>query len=124
MLDRGEVTSMADIARLGRVSRAKVTQVMDLLLLAPDLISDSFPVRQEPSVAHNEIAQRAPPPGWGMRLRKWRARSLRWLTTGRVLGEVPEGLREDDMGTSVVRRAPFSVGPRARCADHRSWRPR
>jgi hypothetical protein len=37
MLDRGEVASMADIARLGRVSRARVTQVMDLLLLAPDI---------------------------------------------------------------------------------------
>ena len=37
MLDRGEVASMADIARLGRVSRARVTQIMDLLLLAPDI---------------------------------------------------------------------------------------
>ena len=37
MLDRGEVASMADIARLGRVSRARVTQTMDLLLLAPDI---------------------------------------------------------------------------------------
>jgi len=37
MLDRGEVESMADIARLGRVSRARISQVMDLLLLAPDI---------------------------------------------------------------------------------------
>ena len=37
MLDRGEVASMADIARLGRVTRARVTQIMDLLLLAPDI---------------------------------------------------------------------------------------
>ena len=37
MLDRGEVASMADIAQLGRVSRARVTQIMDLLLLAPDI---------------------------------------------------------------------------------------
>ena len=37
MLDRGEVASMAEIARLGRVSRARVTQIMDLLLLAPDI---------------------------------------------------------------------------------------
>ena len=36
MLDRGEVASMADLARLGRVSRARITQVMDLLLLAPE----------------------------------------------------------------------------------------
>ena len=37
MLDCGEVSSMADIARLGRVTRARLTQVMDLLLLAPDI---------------------------------------------------------------------------------------
>jgi hypothetical protein len=35
MLDRGEVESMADLARLGRVSRARITQIMDLLMLAP-----------------------------------------------------------------------------------------
>ena len=37
MLDRGEVASMADLARLGRVSRARITQIMDLLLLAPEI---------------------------------------------------------------------------------------
>lgn len=37
MLDRGEVESMADLARLGRVSRARITQIMDLLMLAPDI---------------------------------------------------------------------------------------
>ena len=39
-LDRGEVESMAELARLGRVSRARVTQVMDLLMLAPDIQED------------------------------------------------------------------------------------
>jgi hypothetical protein len=28
---------MADLARLGRVSRARITQVMDLLMVAPDI---------------------------------------------------------------------------------------
>ena len=37
MLDRGEVESMAELARLGRVSRARITQIMDLLMLAPDI---------------------------------------------------------------------------------------
>ena len=37
MLDRGEVESMAELARLGRVSRARITQVMDLLMLAPEI---------------------------------------------------------------------------------------
>ena len=37
MLDRGEVKSMAELARLGRVSRARITQIMDLLMLAPEI---------------------------------------------------------------------------------------
>ena len=37
MLDAGEVESMADLARLGRVTPARITQIMDLLLLAPDI---------------------------------------------------------------------------------------
>ena len=37
MLDSGEVESMAELARLGRVSRARITQIMDLLMLAPDI---------------------------------------------------------------------------------------
>jgi hypothetical protein len=37
MLDRGEVRSMAELASLGRVSRARITQIMDLLMLAPDI---------------------------------------------------------------------------------------
>ena len=37
MLDRGEVDSMAELARLGRVSRARITQIMDLLMLAPEI---------------------------------------------------------------------------------------
>ena len=28
---------MADLARLGRVSRARITQIMDLLMLAPEI---------------------------------------------------------------------------------------
>jgi hypothetical protein len=37
MLDRGEAADLADIARRFRLSRARVTQVMDLTLLAPDI---------------------------------------------------------------------------------------
>jgi hypothetical protein len=37
MIDRGEVRDHADIARLGYVTRARMTQIMNLLLLAPDL---------------------------------------------------------------------------------------
>lgn len=37
LIDEGEVTDYAEIARMGRVTRARVTQIMDLLLLAPDI---------------------------------------------------------------------------------------
>ncbi len=68
MLDRGEVKSMTELARLGRVSRARVTQIMDLLMLAPEIqervllgavdvpLKDLIPVVREPLWA----SQRAP----------------------------------------------------------------
>ena len=37
LLDRGAVKSLAEIARLGHVTRARVTQIMNPLLLAPDI---------------------------------------------------------------------------------------
>ncbi len=37
MVDSGEVHDYADIARLGHVTRARLTQIMNLLLLAPDI---------------------------------------------------------------------------------------
>jgi hypothetical protein len=35
MIDRGEVRDYADLARLGFVTRARITQIMNLTLLAP-----------------------------------------------------------------------------------------
>jgi len=40
LLANGEVTDMADLARLGHVSRARITQIMNLRLLAPDIQED------------------------------------------------------------------------------------
>ena len=37
LLARGEVRDYAELARLGHVTRARVTQVMNLLMLAPDI---------------------------------------------------------------------------------------
>lgn len=37
LLDRGEVRDYADLARLGHVTRARVTQIMNMLSLAPDI---------------------------------------------------------------------------------------
>lgn len=37
LVDRGEVRDYADLARLGYVTRARITQILNLLNLAPDL---------------------------------------------------------------------------------------
>jgi hypothetical protein len=37
MVDQREVRNYADLARLGYVTRARLTQIMNLLLLSPDL---------------------------------------------------------------------------------------
>lgn len=37
LIREGEITDQAELARLGQVSRARVTQIMNLLLLAPDI---------------------------------------------------------------------------------------
>jgi hypothetical protein len=51
MVDRGEVLDYADLARLGLVTRARLTQIMNLLLLAPDIqeqiLLKTTPIRKE-----------------------------------------------------------------------------
>ena len=37
LIKSGEITDQADLARLGNVTRARVTQIMNLLQLAPDI---------------------------------------------------------------------------------------
>ena len=37
LIQNGEVTDYAELARLGHVSRARVTQIMNLLMRAPDI---------------------------------------------------------------------------------------
>jgi len=37
LLDTGQVKDLAEVARRGHVTRARVTQIMNLLLLAPDI---------------------------------------------------------------------------------------
>lgn len=40
LVDEGEVADYADLARLAHVSRARITQIMNLLHLAPDIQED------------------------------------------------------------------------------------
>lgn len=76
MLDRGEIASMADIARLGRITRARITQIMDLLLLAPDIqeqLLDLPPIeRSRDPITLRELRYVCQTPIWAEQRRRWR----------------------------------------------------
>jgi len=59
MVDAGQMQDYADIARLGYVTRARLTQIMNLILLAPDIQEDLLSmhvlVKAERPVAERQI---------------------------------------------------------------------
>src|ERR1035438_7218726 len=70
MVDRGEVRDYADIARLGYVTRARITQIMNLLHLAPEVQEDILFVRSAPS--ERSLRPLIVQPLWGQQMRLWR----------------------------------------------------
>jgi len=65
MIDRGEVKDYADLARLGYVTRARVTQIMNLLLLAPSIQERIIDCRNAPYAAEPEIRRIVRDVHWG-----------------------------------------------------------
>ena len=56
MVDCGDVRDYADLARLGYVTRARVTQIMNLLMLAPDIQEQLlFPVGATAMLREREL---------------------------------------------------------------------
>ena len=55
MVDRGEARDYADLARLGYVTRARLTQIMNLLLLAPDIQESLLHGVSETSISERNI---------------------------------------------------------------------
>jgi hypothetical protein len=80
MIDHGEIADYAEIARLGFVTRARVTQIMNLLLLAPDIQEELMSLSTE-AVGKTRVLERA--------LREvgsfvdWREQMTRWAARGR-----------------------------------------
>jgi hypothetical protein len=77
MVDRGEVRDYADLARLGYVSRARITQIMNLLHLAPDIQEQLLSlvpnqVMGQP-VAERHIRRVASAVEWCQQRRRWNA---------------------------------------------------
>ena len=72
----GLVTNQAELARLGHVSRARVTQIMNLLHLAPDIQEEllflSRIERGKEPILERHLRPIAAVPDWRKQRRMWR----------------------------------------------------
>lgn len=75
MVDHGEVRDYADLARLGFVTRARLTQIMNLLLLAPDIQAEilawSAHGEEYPKTPERHLRRLTQIPAWGSQRRLW-----------------------------------------------------
>lgn len=94
MLDEGEVLDYADLARLTGVTRARVSQIMDLLLLAPDIQEEILFMpgfRGRETVTERHLRPIATHKDWGDQRRWWRKATSPGFGTKTVehRGEIP-----------------------------------
>ena len=72
----GEVADQAELARVGHVSRARLTQIMNLLCLAPDLQEEILFLppteRGRDAVTEGDLRPIAGTPSWNRQRRMWR----------------------------------------------------
>jgi hypothetical protein len=71
MVDRGDLRDYADIARLGYVSRARITQIMNLSNLAPD-IQEALLFPEGPIPPERRLRGVVAEVGWKAQRRLWR----------------------------------------------------
>ncbi|MEZ4651969.1 MAG: hypothetical protein R3E97_24845 [Candidatus Eisenbacteria bacterium] len=69
----GVFEDYADIARLGGVSRARVSQIMDLLNLAPNVQEELLYLRAGNRVSERSLRGIATTSSWAMQTRTWNA---------------------------------------------------
>jgi len=92
LVDRGEVTDYAELARLAHVSRPRITQIMNLTLLAPD-IQEAIPFLPHTDGRRAQIGDRQIRPicaafDWGKQRRVW----------GEMVGSWDSGTGDDARG--------------------------
>ena len=84
LLESGQVRDQAELARLGRVSRARLTQIMNLLHLAPDLQEKllSLPESAEgrDAVFERDLRPIAKVVSWERQRRMWGGMPLQAMT--------------------------------------------
>jgi len=76
LIKAGEVADQADLARLGHVTRARVTQIMNLLQLAPDIQEAILflprTTRGRDSIREIMVRPIAAEPDWRQQRRLWK----------------------------------------------------
>ena len=73
MLGRGELRDYADVARLGHVTRARLTQIMNLLNLAPDIQGQILiPALGQVLPAERQLRKVASCVEWAKQRRLWK----------------------------------------------------
>jgi len=77
LIRAGEVTDYAALARLGHVSRARITQIMNLLMLAPDIQEQILFLprveRGDDPIHMRQLQAIAGVMDWGKQRRMWQA---------------------------------------------------
>jgi hypothetical protein len=72
---RGEVRDYADLARLGYVTRARITQIMNLLNLAPDIQEEILflprTVKGRDPIRERDVRPIAAVPHWNRQRKMW-----------------------------------------------------
>jgi len=75
MLDRGEARNYADLARLGCVCRERISQVMALTWLAPDIQEAVLRLQEVPGgrfpISEGSLRRIAQLPGWESQRQQW-----------------------------------------------------
>ena len=72
VVGRGEVRDYADLARLGYVTRARVTQIMNLSLLAPDLQEELLFATEAAGITERFFRQIITLVDWDEQRRRWK----------------------------------------------------
>jgi hypothetical protein len=73
LIRRGEIKNFAELAVLGQVCRTRVSQIMNLLLLAPDIQNDLLFLPRGANLIHlKEMQKLATEPKWESQRRIWR----------------------------------------------------
>lgn len=91
LLRAGTVATMADLARLGHVTRARVTQILGLLLLAPDIQEDLLRLHlaeHRDPISLCELRYVMQAPVWEEQRKRWAGIRAAWPAAKKSSGKV------------------------------------